>query len=91
VFFLQIREMSGALAYVAKPSGQREATFPIKTIADGEVVFENPTHDFPQRVRYRRNADGSMTARIEGTMNGQSPASISATSDVSDQADRKDG
>ena len=35
-----------------------------------EVVFENPTHDFPQRVIYRRTADG-VTARIEGTMNGK--------------------
>jgi hypothetical protein len=36
-----------------------------------EVVFENLTHDFPQRVIYRRSADGSVAARIEGTRNGQ--------------------
>jgi hypothetical protein len=69
--FLQIREVSGTLAYVAKPSGQPEATFPVKTIGDSEVVFENPSHDFPQRILYRRNADGSITARVEGTANGQ--------------------
>jgi len=69
--FLQIREVSGALAYVAKPSGQAEATFPVKTLTDSEVVFENPAHDFPQRVIYRRNPDGSVTARVEGTRNGQ--------------------
>ena len=72
--FLQIRDVSGALAYIAKPSGQAEATFPLKTIGDHDVVFENPAHDFPQRILYRRLADGSMTARIEGTMNGQSRA-----------------
>jgi hypothetical protein len=35
------------------------------------VVFENLSHDFPQRVIYRRNADSSITARIEGTVNGE--------------------
>jgi hypothetical protein len=70
--FLQIREVDGSLAYIARPSGQAEATFPLKTISAQEAVFENPGHDFPQRVIYRRNADGTVTARIEGTMNGTS-------------------
>ena len=68
--FLQLGDVNGKLTYVAKPSGQAETPFPVKTIADAEVVFENPTHDFPQRVIYRRTADG-VTARIEGTMNGK--------------------
>lgn len=68
--FLQIREVNGKLAYVAKPSGQAEATFPIKTISESEVIFENPAHDFPQRILYRRTPDG-VTARVEGTRNGQ--------------------
>jgi hypothetical protein len=69
--FVQIREVDGKLTYVAKPSGQAEATFPIKTFSDSEVVFENPTHDFPQRVIYRRTADGSVHGRVEGTVKGQ--------------------
>jgi Domain of unknown function (DUF6265) len=69
--FLQIREVAGKLAYVAKPSGQAEATFPMKALSDKEVVFEDPAHDFPQRIIYRREADDSMTARIEGTTNGK--------------------
>jgi hypothetical protein len=69
--FLQIRDVNGTLAYVARPSGQAEATFPLKTLTAREIVFEDPAHDFPQRVIYRRNEDGSITARIEGTMNGQ--------------------
>ena len=69
--FLQIKEDGGKLAYVARPSGQAEATFPLKTMTDDETVFENPTHDFPQRILYRKGADGSLTARIEGTMNGK--------------------
>jgi len=69
--FLQIREVAGKLAYVAKPSGQPEGTFPMKTMSEAEIVFEDLAHDFPQRVIYRKNADGSVTARTEGTMNGQ--------------------
>jgi hypothetical protein len=40
-------------------------------MSEAEIVFEDPAHDFPQRVIYRKNADGSVTARTEGTMNGQ--------------------
>ncbi len=69
--FLQIRDVDGALAYIARPSGQAEATFRVKTLSASEVIFEDPAHDFPQRIIYRRNDDGSLTARIEGTMNGQ--------------------
>ena len=69
--FVRIMAVEGRLAYIAKPSGQAEATFPVKTLEDGLVVFENPAHDFPQRVIYRRNTDGTITARIEGTIKGE--------------------
>lgn len=69
--FLQIADVNGSLAYIARPSGQAETTFPVTTLTEREVVFENASHDFPQRVIYRHNADGNVTARIEGTMNGQ--------------------
>jgi len=36
-----------------------------------EVTFENPTHDFPQRVNYRLENDGSLLASIEGLINGK--------------------
>ncbi len=69
--FLRIAGVNGRLAYIARPSGQAEATFPLKSLEAGVVVFEDLAHDFPQRIIYRRQDDGSMTARIEGTMNGQ--------------------
>ncbi len=69
--FLRIAVIEGALAYVARPSGQAEAAFRLRSLEDGLVVFENPSHDFPQRIIYRRNADGTVTARIEGTIKGE--------------------
>lgn len=69
--FLMIRERDGGIEYVARPSGQAEATFPAARVSADEVVFENLAHDFPQRIIYRKAADGGLAARIEGAMNGQ--------------------
>jgi hypothetical protein len=69
--FLRIVEQDGTLAYIALPSGQKEATFTLAAARPDELVFENPTHDFPTRIIYQKQPDGSLKARIEGTMNGQ--------------------
>lgn len=69
--FLLIRVDNGVLAYEARPSGQAPAIFPLKHLDTDAVTFENPAHDFPQRIIYPRTAEG-LTARIEGTMNGKS-------------------
>jgi hypothetical protein len=34
-------------------------------------VFENPQHDFPQKVGYQRGGPGSLLAWVEGTEKGQ--------------------
>lgn len=66
-----IREDAGSLSFTAKPSGQVEATFGSVELTDSGVVFENKSHDFPQRVIYRKQADGSLLARIEGEKEGK--------------------
>ena len=68
--FLLIRSGANGLEYVAKPSGQAEGTFTATRVTANEVVFENPAHDFPKKIMYTRNGD-SLTAAIEGPMNGQ--------------------
>lgn len=69
--FVQIREDDGRLVYIAQPSSQAPARFTATTIGAQDVVFENLQHDFPQRIIYRRMADGGLHARIEGVRNGQ--------------------
>lgn len=65
--FMQIREeTNGEILFIAKPSGQPEAMFRLIKGSSREVIFENPRHDFPQRVIYRRQSDGSLLGRIEG-------------------------
>ena len=68
---LQILERSGRLVYHAEPSGQPPADFVASTVNDTLVMFENPEHDFPQRIIYRRRGTDTLVARIEGTRNGQ--------------------
>lgn len=68
--FLLIRPGAHGLDYVAKPSGQAEATFTAERLGPTEVVFENPAHDFPTKIFYKRNGD-ALTAAVEGPMNGQ--------------------
>jgi hypothetical protein len=60
----------GGIAYFTQPGGQPAIIFPATEADRTHVVFENPTHDFPQRIIYR--LDGAdMVARIEGRMNGR--------------------
>ena len=40
--------------------------------SETSVVFENPEHDFPQRVGYRRDGADGLQAWIEGQANGKS-------------------
>lgn len=70
--FLEIRAREGGVDYVAHPSGQATTIFRLTApAADGrDIVFENPEHDFPTRIVYRRQPDGSMHTRIEGELNG---------------------
>jgi uncharacterized protein DUF6265 len=64
-----IREHDGRLAYEAHPSGQPTATFMSTTLGAATVVFENPQHDFPQKIGYRRDGD-ALLAWTEGPVNG---------------------
>jgi hypothetical protein len=65
--FMQIREgPGGALFFIAQPSGQKEAAFQVLSVSEREAVFENKQHDFPQRITYALQADGSLLASIEG-------------------------
>lgn len=63
-----LRPEGDKLVYVASPTGQARTSFISTTISDTLLVFENPTHDFPKLIGYRRGAD-SLHAWIEG--NGQ--------------------
>ena len=69
--FMRIAEQpGGGLAFHAQPSGKPPDVFPARQVTATEVVFENPQHDFPQRIAYARDGDTRLNARIEGLRNG---------------------
>jgi hypothetical protein len=69
--FTRIQEIDGRLTFFATPSNQAPAAFPLKSAAPGELVFENPAHDFPQRVIYRSQGENGLLGRIEGEIGGK--------------------
>ena len=72
--FLRIEQQATQIVYLSMPNGRAPATpFPLKEVAGTRAVFENPAHDFPQRIVYWKDG-ADLRARIEGNMNGK-PAS----------------
>jgi hypothetical protein len=45
--------------------------FRLATAAGDSFVFENPAHDFPQAICYKKMGDTAMEARIWGKVNGE--------------------
>ena len=70
---LLIRADGADILYVAKPSRQAEATFKLVDHSSDwrRLRFENPQHDFPQRIEYELAGDDALTARISGPSGGR--------------------
>jgi Domain of unknown function (DUF6265) len=65
--YLRIEQRADEIYYVASPKGRCPGTdFRLTRISGQEAIFENPEHDFPKRISYRKNSDGSLTASIDG-------------------------
>jgi hypothetical protein len=64
--FLRVEQRGDEIYYVANPNANCPQTdFKLTRLTAQEVIFENPAHDYPKRVRYRKNADGSLLASID--------------------------
>jgi len=64
--FLSLKEEGGMIVYSAFLQGKPGIPFRLVRTGKEEAVFENLEHDFPKRVVYRKETDGSLLARIEG-------------------------
>lgn len=65
--YLRIEQRADGIYYVAHPKGRCPGTdFKLTRASATEAVFENPQHDFPKRITYRKGADDSLTATIDG-------------------------
>ena len=65
--YLRIEQRADGIYYVAHPKARCPGTdFKLTRASATEAVFENPQHDFPKRIIYRKAADDSLTATIDG-------------------------
>ncbi len=71
---VRIETRPSGIFYVASPSRQATAEFKASSVLDSAVTFENPEHDFPKKIMYRKAGTDSMVARIEGPRGGQTRA-----------------
>jgi hypothetical protein len=70
--YLRIVERDGGLVYIAQPGGRTPTEFVLTAVSATRAVFENPRHDFPQRIVYEVSDDGRLIASI-GDMKGGAP------------------
>lgn len=61
----------GAIAYIAMPQGGAPVAFRLARHHGNSATFENPAHDYPQRIAYVRDGD-TLTATISA-IDGSKP------------------
>jgi hypothetical protein len=63
--YTRIEARAGGVVFVAQPGGVPPVEFALVDAGEQRLVFENPDHDFPQRVSYWRDGAG-LHAEIAG-------------------------
>jgi hypothetical protein len=73
--FVRIELRADGVYYVAAPRNQKETAFKLadKTTdgPDEIFTFQNPAHDFPQTIIYRRAKEGWLYVHVEGKLGAQ--------------------
>ena len=62
------------LTYSATVKGQNDGKtidFPSTSETETKLVFENPQHDFPQKITYTKTANNTVTAQVTGKLQGK--------------------
>jgi hypothetical protein len=63
--FLRIADIDGVPTYLAQPGGRPPTAFKRTDGGERWVRFENPAHDFPTRIEYRREGE-TLQAQVGG-------------------------
>jgi len=72
--YLRIEARAEGVYYIAYPKGREGTPFLMTAGRENYVAFENPDHDYPQKIEYRR--DGNILhAIISGTEDGEQKSS----------------
>ena len=68
-----LKKEGDSVMYIPTVAGQNNALpvpFKLKSSNDSVFIFENPAHDFPQRIIYRFVNNDSLVARLESNNEG---------------------
>jgi hypothetical protein len=71
---IRLVEQNGEVNYIPSVPNQNmglPVKFKLTSMTDNELIFENPDHDFPQRISYQRLTADSLVAEISGPMKGE--------------------
>ena len=75
---VQLEDRGGSLFYIVTVAGQNDekpVSFKL-TASTAELVFENPAHDFPNKIAYKQVGTDSLVATISGIKDGEEKQEI---------------
>ncbi|KIC00131.1 MULTISPECIES: DUF6265 family protein [unclassified Flavobacterium] len=71
---IKLQQKGEDLTYNATVKGQNNdqaVAFELTTSTEKGLVFENPKHDYPQKISYTKDANNTLTAEISGKLQGK--------------------
>jgi sarcosine oxidase delta subunit len=74
---LVLKQTGNTLQYIPQVKNQNDGkaiVFNMTTANDSLLVFENPAHDFPQKISYTKITRDSLVAEISGNNKGKPEA-----------------
>jgi len=75
---IQMKQKGEALYYIATIKGQNDdqpVTFKYNDTIEKQLVFENPKHDYPQKISYSQITKDSIVIQISGSQQGKPSSS----------------
>ncbi|HEY4617366.1 MAG TPA: DUF6265 family protein [Flavobacterium sp.] len=71
---VKLQQKGEELTYVATVKGQNDdkaVSFSLTETTEKQLVFENPKHDYPQKISYNHISKDSLVTEISGTQLGK--------------------
>lgn len=71
---IELLQKGDAIFYIPTVKGQNKdkpITFKLTTSTDNQFIFENPAHDYPQKIVYKKAGPNDLIATISGTQQGK--------------------
>lgn len=71
---VHLEDKNGKLSFIVTVPGQNDelpVTFEMTSSTDNQIVFENPKHDYPSKIVYKKVGNDSLVAEIYGVKKGK--------------------